>query len=341
MVELEDEKIRKVVRESYGKVAENANIYSCCGPTVIPTEVSSGSCCGPSVTPTESSSGSCCGSSVTPTESSSGSCCGSSVTPTETSSDGRSVIAKDRSLNTQNYSSKMRYSEEELKSVPKNANLGLGCGNPTALASVKEGETVIDLGSGAGIDCFLAANKVGKTGKVIGVDMTSQMLDNARENARKGDYENVEFRLGEIENLPVADNTADLIISNCVINLSPDKQKVYQEAFRVLKPGGRVMVSDIVLNHELPLLLKQSLEAYVACVSGAMKKEDYLNIILKAGFHDVELLKETNFPIAMMITDQFINELQEKHNLTSEQVGEIRNFKGLATSMEVRAFKPQ
>ncbi len=341
MVELDDEKIRKIVRESYGKVAENANSSSCCELTVNPTETSSSYCCGPSVTPTQASSGSCCGPSVTPTQGSSGSCCGPSVTPTETSSDGRSVIVQDKSLNTQDYSSKIGYSEDELESIPKNANLGLGCGNPTALASIKEGETVIDLGSGAGIDCFLAANKVGKTGKVIGVDMTSQMLDNARENARKGDYENIEFRLGEIENLPVADDTADLIISNCVINLSPDKHKVYQEAFRVLKPGGRIMASDIVLTQELPLLLKQSLEAYVGCVSGAMKKEDYLNIILKAGFHDVEILGETNFPIAMMITDKFINELKEKHNLTSEQLEEIRSFKGLGTSLEVKAIKPQ
>ncbi len=326
MVELDDEKIRKIVRESYGKVAENANSYSCCGPTVNPNETSSTSC-------------GC--SSITPTDASLGSCCGPSGTPSEASSDGRSVIVQDKSLNTQDYSSKIGYSEEELKNIPKNANLGLGCGNPTALASIKEGETVIDLGSGAGIDCFLAANKVGKTGKVIGVDMTSQMLDNARENARKGDYENVEFRLGEIENLPVADDTADLIISNCVINLSPDKQKVYQEAFRVLKPGGRVMVSDIVLTQELPLLLKQSLEAYVGCVSGAMKKEDYLNTILKAGFHDVEIIKETKFPIAMMITDNFINELKEKHNLTSEQLEEIRKFNGVGISLEVKAFKPQ
>jgi ubiquinone/menaquinone biosynthesis C-methylase UbiE len=139
-----------------------------------------------------------------------------------------------------------------------------------------EGETVLDLGSGAGFDCFLAAKRVGKEGKVIGVDMTSEMIEKARENAQKGGYQNVEFRLGEIENIPAADNSVDVIISNCVINLSPDKGKVFQEAFRVLKPGGRLMVSDIVLLKELPDFIRDSIAAYVGCISGAMRKEDYL-----------------------------------------------------------------
>ncbi|MDX9986802.1 MAG: arsenite methyltransferase, partial [Dehalococcoidales bacterium] len=176
-------------------------------------------------------------------------------------------------------SKKIGYSYKELNAVPEGSNLGLGCGNPVALASLKEGETVLDLGSGAGFDCFLASTKVGAKGKVIGVDMTAEMLDKARENARKNGYTNVEFRLGEIENLPLADNSVDAIISNCVINLSSDKQRVFDEAFRVLKPGGRLMVSDIIILKELPDFIRNSIDAYVGCVAGAMKKNDYLKAI--------------------------------------------------------------
>jgi SAM-dependent methyltransferase len=202
----------------------------------------------------------------------------------------------------ENISRGIGYSPEDLKIVPDGANLGLGCGNPIALASLQEGETVVDLGSGAGFDCFLAAYRVGESGRVIGVDMTPEMLDKARENARKGDYRNVEFRLGEIENLPVADNSADVVISNCVINLSPDKKRVFEEAFRVLKPGGRLMVSDIVLLKELPPALKESMEAYVGCVAGAVMKDDYMGAIGESGFQDIELIDETLFPIQEMVS---------------------------------------
>jgi ubiquinone/menaquinone biosynthesis C-methylase UbiE len=186
------------------------------------------------------------------------------------------------------------YSDEELNAVPEGANLGLGCGNPTALASLKEGEEVLDLGSGAGFDCFLAADKVGESGRVIGVDMTAEMIEKARENARKGDYRNVEFRLGEIENLPVADNSVDVVISNCVINLSPDKSRVFKEAFRALKPGGRVMVSDIALLKELPDAIKGSVEAYIGCVAGATTKQEYLSTVAAAGFGEVEVVSEVS-----------------------------------------------
>ncbi|MFC1937236.1 arsenite methyltransferase [Chloroflexota bacterium] len=189
------------------------------------------------------------------------------------------------------------YGKDEQEAIPEGANLGLGCGNPVALASLKEGETVLDLGSGAGVDCFLAASKVGKTGKVVGVDMTPEMLERARENAIKGNYPNIEFRLGEIENLPVADGSVDVIISNCVINLSPDKERVFKETFRVLKPGGRLMVSDIVLLKELPDSIKNSIEAHVGCVSGAMPREEYLRIIASVGFEQVSILNESAFSL--------------------------------------------
>ena len=172
--------------------------------------------------------------------------------------------------------------------------MNLGCGNPVALASLKEGETVIDLGSGGGFDCFLAAKKVGQRGKIIGVDMTPQMLDKARENARKGEYTNVEFRLGEIENLPVADNTADVIISNCVINLAPNKKRVFQEAFRVLKSGGRLMISDLVLLKELPEAVKKAMDS-TSCVAGAIMKNKYIETIKKVGFRNVGIIQEKGY----------------------------------------------
>jgi len=215
------------------------------------------------------------------------------------------------------------YTEQEINAVPDGANLRLGCGNPTALASLKKGEVVLDLGSGAGFDCFLAAKKVGKTGRVIGVDMTPEMLDKARENAEKGGYSNVEFRLGEIEYLPVADNTVDIVISNCVINLSPDKKRVFTEAFRVLKPGGRLMVSDIVLLQELPQFIKNSVAGYIGCISGAILKEKYLKTIKQAGFHEVIVVDETSFPVELMLNDSEVQALIKKTKITPEKLKEI------------------
>jgi len=168
----------------------------------------------------------------------------------------------------QRQSGQMGYSQDEMSQAPVGSNLGLGCGNPTAIASLKEGEVVLDLGSGAGFDAFLTSPKVGKTGKVIGVDMTDEMLEKARENAKKGNYANVEFRKGDIENLPIENESVDVIISNCVINLAPDKEKVFKEAYRVLKPGGRLMVSDVVLTKPLPDEIKNDEELLVGCVSG-------------------------------------------------------------------------
>src|SRR4030065_1182406 len=229
------------------------------------------------------------------------------------------------------------YADIDIKEVPEGSNLGLGCGNPVAFASLREGETVLDLGSGAGFDCFLAANKVGKNGKVIGVDMTPEMIEKARENARKGNYENVEFRLGEIENLPVADNSVDVILSNCVIVLSPDKSRVFSEAFRVLKPGGRLMISDIVLLRQLPDFLKNSIEAYIGCVSGAMTKHEYIREIEAAGFHDVKIVNETSFPIEHITSSQTVSSIIDKFKIPPEKVKEIASS---ILSMKVYATKP-
>jgi SAM-dependent methyltransferase len=181
------------------------------------------------------------------------------------------------------------YSDKELSVIPADANLGLSCGNPTALASLKKGEIVLDLGSGAGFDSFLAAKIVGRAGKVIGVDMTPEMIEKARENARKGKYTNVEFRLGEIENIPAGDKTADVVISNCVINLSSDKERVFREIKRVLKPGGRIAISDIALKKKLPRTIQKSVEAYVGCVGGAVLVDDYKKIAQSAGFKNVKI----------------------------------------------------
>jgi SAM-dependent methyltransferase len=215
------------------------------------------------------------------------------------------------------------YSEGELRSVPEGANLGLGCGNPVALASLKEGETVLDLGSGGGFDCFLAANRVGQKGRVIGVDMTPEMLDKARGNARKARYANVEFRLAEIENLPVADGSVDVVISNCVINLSPNKKRVFEEAFRVLKPNGRLMVSDIVLLKELPEIIRKNVKAYVGCISGAERKNKYLQLIKEAGFKEVKIVEEKHFPLKYMINDPTAQAIIRTSKLSAEKIREI------------------
>ena len=263
---MKGEKIKKVVRDGYAKIATQDR--SCCAPV--------------------------------------NSCCGSTD------------LAED-------ISKKIGYTDDELKTVPEGANLGLGCGNPVALASLKEGEIVLDLGSGAGFDCFLAADKVGKNGRVIGVDMTHEMIEKARGNAIKGSYENVEFRLGEIENLPVADSSVDVIISNCVINLSPDKKSAFMEAFRVLKPGGRLMVSDIVLLKELPDFIKNSIEAYIGCLSGAIMRDEYIEAIKEAGFQNVKIIDETSFPVEFMANDPTVKTIIDNLNIPPESLKEVAN----------------
>lgn len=212
------------------------------------------------------STGSCCSSS----------CCGD--TPVDISA----------------ISEQLGYSAEDLAEIPAAANMGLGCGNPVAIAALKEGEVVLDLGSGGGIDCFLARKQVGQSGRVIGVDMTPEMIRLARENAAKAGYDNVEFRLGEIEHLPVADNSVDVIISNCVINLSTDKRQVLKEAYRVLKPGGRISFSDVVATAPLPEKFKKDLRLIANCIGGAEYVEDFRVMLEEAGFKEIRLTPNGN-----------------------------------------------
>jgi arsenite methyltransferase len=253
----------------------------------------------------------------------SGSCCASSVSCCSAPSN-------------EQISKMIGYSKEEMNAVPEGANLGLGCGNPTALASLKEGERVLDLGSGAGFDCFLAAKKVGKHGKVIGIDMTPEMLDKARANAKKGKYTNVEFRLGEIENLPVADNSVDVIISNCVINLAPNKKRVFEEAFRVLAPNGRLMLSDIVLRKKLPKSVEKNVEAYAGCIAGAEIKDKYLDLIQKAGFEEVKVLDEKTYPLDYIISEDAFKGALDRLNITQEELKETADS---VVSVKVSAAK--
>jgi arsenite methyltransferase len=249
---------------------------------------------------------------------------------------GKIAKTKNESCGGPSSSEEIGYSKGELSQVPDGADLNLGCGNPVALASLKEGETVIDLGSGGGLDCFLVSKKVGSKGKVIGLDMTAEMLERARANCKKGGYKNVEFRLGEIENMPVADNTADIIISNCVINLSPDKQRVFNEAYRVLKPQGRLMISDMVLLKELPEKVQNSVLAYVGCVAGADMKEDYLGKIKKAGFGQVDVVEENHLP-EMFLNEPDVKAFVEEQKLTKKEIAEISDD---VVSIRVSAIKP-
>lgn len=215
--------------------------------------------------------------------------------------------------------SQIGYSEKDLNTVPNTSNMGLGCGNPVALANLKEGEIVLDLGSGGGIDVFLAANKVGTTGKVIGVDMTIEMIHKAQTIANNNNYENVEFRLGEIEKLPIDDNSIDIVISNCVINLSPDKEQVFREIYRVLKPNGRVLISDIVTEGILPEEIRKDFTAWADCIAGALEKHQYLDVIRGARFKNIKIISESTY------TPDVPQNLNGK--ITSLQVKAYKNIK--------------
>lgn len=254
---------------------------------------------------------SCCPSGST----SSPSCCAPGVTPCEA----------------QDYAEAL-YTREELQTLPKELrDISCGCGSPTAMAELREGEVVLDLGSGGGIDCFLAAQKVGTRSKVIGLDMTPEMVSLARVNARRMGMHNVEFRLGEMEHIPVEANSIDVIISNCVINLSPDKDAVFREAFRVLKPGGRLSISDIVLLQELPQELKESLDQWAGCVSGALDKKLYLDKLLTAGFVNASI-EEKSVPVFIEGATAESQDLEESQTCF--------DLRGKVASVNAKAFKP-
>lgn len=268
------------------------------------------------------------------------SCCGPSscCTPDDVATEvpGRSADAH------QAAAIRMGYSAEEVEAVPENANLGLGCGAPLHYAKPQPGETVLDLGSGAGFDAFLAAQSVGEEGKVIGVDMTPEMLAQARANAEAGGYENVEFRKGLIEEMPVEDGEVDVIISNCVINLSPDKAAVFKEAFRVLRPGGRVAVSDIVLTEPLPEAIVDSIAAYVGCVAGASLLDDYVGFLRDAGFQEIEVAESRKAVESLPEDDPIVLSVLEGTGASSYEdlATEIRGVAGRVLSAKITARKP-
>jgi arsenite methyltransferase len=237
---------------------------------------------------------------------------------------------------------RMGYTPEDLAVVPDEANLGLGCGAPLVTAQVRPGETVLDLGSGAGFDAFIAARAVGPEGRVIGVDMTPEMVAKARENARKAEVDNVEFRYGLIEEMPVEDDTIDVLISNCVINLSPDKPAVFREAFRVLKPGGRVAVSDIVLSEPLPAKVAENMAAYVGCVAGASLLDDYLGYLRGAGFEEITVAESRQAVESLPEDDPIVLSVLEgtESCCLDELSAEIKGIAGRVLSVKVTALKP-
>ncbi len=273
---------------------------------------------------------------------STGSCCGGGATGAQTIAEGtdpRAVVREKYGeiasgdgcgcgcggpVDVEAVLGRIGYTPEQAAAIPEGANLGLGCGNPIAYAALKPGEVVLDLGSGGGIDCFLAAREVGPAGRAIGVDMTSEMLARARATAARVGAANVEFRLGEIEHLPVADASVDVVISNCVVNLSPDKVQVFREAHRALKPGGRMLVSDLVLTRPLEADLRRDVALYVGCVAGALPRDEYLGAMREAGFTDVEVLAESGYDVGTEVLAPESREREAFRSVVSVKVRAIR-----------------
>jgi len=247
-----------------------------------------------------------------------------------------SCCGSEQSCSTVETSQAVGYSPDELASIPGEANLGVGCGNPTAVAEIRKGETVVDLGSGGGIDCFLAAKATGPDGHVIGIDMTDEMLERARRAASEGGFTNVEFRKGFIEELPLDDASADLVISNCVINLSPDKPRVFGEVYRALRPGGRMVVSDIVVTEPLPDVVQKSIEAYVGCIAGALHVDDYLGAIRAAGFSRVEVISLSSYGSIVASDADLVARFAAELGSNAESV---KNWASAVASIRVRAVK--
>lgn len=312
----QNDKIRNAVRESYGSIARRfvEEAAPDTGPESAVGEQSASSCCGPSPSSTTRQRASCCGPSQAVEVNPSAGCCGSSQAAELTTAAARF------------------YSSDELAGLPDTVtDASLGCGNPIAIAELKPGEVVLDLGSGGGIDCFLAAKRVGPRGRVIGLDMTPDMIRLAQRNAKKVGAKNVEFRYGEMEDMPLPDESVDAIISNCVINLSPDKDAVFHEAFRVLRPEGRISVSDVVVDGDLPKPIRDNMNAWAGCLAGALDESAYLAKLRAAGFEDVQVISRD-----YAIADQFA----EAEDLLAGSGISAGQLAQKVASIKVRAYKP-